>query len=154
MQGASELSAKLKSAPDIARRATVAATKTSQTALVRSVRAELGGAPRWGHRGKSRVYRASVDIGGRRARHVGSRGGPPGKFTGALQRGVGGKKTPLAFGSLVVGGVGVGGSVNNLKKNPLERRYPYFGNATRRVEAEIPRIYAAAWGVALAKIGL
>jgi hypothetical protein len=50
--------------------------------------------------------------------------------------------------------MGIGGSTNNLKKNTLEKKYPYFANATHRVEAEIPAIYAVAWGEALARIGL
>jgi hypothetical protein len=154
MSGASALSAILKSAPVVARRATVTATKTAQRRMVASVRSNLNGPARYSHRGKSRVYGQEVNLGGIKARRAtGSRGGPPGKFTGVLSRGVGGKRIPIAFGPYVVGGVGIGGAVNDLKKAPLELKYPYFKPSIHAVEPEIPKIYAAEWAIALSKIG-
>lgn len=151
MRGANELSASLLGAPVIARRATLAATKASQRIIIKSVRSKLNGPPRWGHRGKSRIYAESVNKG--RQRGTGGSGGSPGKLTGALRKGVGGKRKPLVIGPAVVGGVGVGGATNNLKKRKLEQRFPYFGPGVRAVESEIPATYATAWGEAIAKIG-
>jgi hypothetical protein len=150
MSGASELSAKLASAPAIARTGTVAGTKAAQRIVIKSVRSKLNGPPRWGHRGKSRVYSASIDRGNRRG--TGGSGGTPGRFTGALRKGVGGKRKPIVVGPGVVGGVGIGGAVNNLKKGRLEQRFPFFAKAVHEVEPGLPAVYAAAWGAALAKL--
>lgn len=150
MSGASELSATLLSAPAIARRGSIAGTKAAQKILINAVRKNLNGPPRWGHRGKSRIYSENVDIGKQRG---GAGGGMPGKFTGALRRGVGGKRAPIVVGPAVIGGVGVGGRTNNLKKGNLENRFPYFAPAVNSSRDSVRMAYAAAWGAALAKIG-
>lgn len=135
-------------------RATVTATRAVQRKLVSSIRSELNGPPRWNHRGRSRVYPTSVTLTGQPV-HA-SRGGPPGKFTGDLRRGVGGKKSLASIGGHVTGGVGVGGGripQNNLKKGKLEATYPFFGPGVRKVEPELGAIYDAAWTKALARRG-
>lgn len=136
-------------------RATVTATRAVQRKLVSSIRSELNGPPRWNHRGRSRVYPTSVTLTGQPV-HA-SRGGPPGKFTGDLRRGVGGKKSLASIGGHVTGGVGIGGSralaQNNLKKGQLEAKFPFFGPAVRRVEPELAAVYDAAWTKALARRG-
>jgi hypothetical protein len=135
-------------------RATVAATRAVQRKLVGAIRGELTGPPRWNHRGASRVYAKSVTLVGQPA-HA-PRGGPPGKFTGDLRRGVGGVKKLTAHAGRVTGGVGVGGGripQNNLKKGRLEAKYPFFAPAVRRVEPELVAIYEATWAKALARRG-
>jgi hypothetical protein len=135
-------------------RATVAATRAVQRKLIRSIKGELKGPPRWNHRGRSRVYPTSVTLSGQPV-HA-SRGGPPGKFTGDLIRGVGGKKNLASIGGRVTGGVGVGGGripQNNLKKRKLEEKYPYFEPAVRKVEPELAVVYSEAWAKALARRG-
>lgn len=144
------MSAALSAAPSIARRATVAGTKAAQKVLISAVRKNLSGPPRWGHRGSSRIYPTSVNIGTQRG---GGIGGMPGRFTGAMRKGVGGKRVPIVVGPAVVGGVGIGGRVNNLKKGPLERKFPYFAPAVESSRDAVRLAYVAAWGAALAKIG-
>lgn len=135
-------------------RATVAATRAVQRKLIGAIKGELRGAPRWNHRGRSRIYSTQVTLTGKPV-HA-ARGGPPGKFTGDLIRGVGGRKKLIAIGGHVTGGVGIGGAripQNNLKKRKLEERYPYFEPAVRRVEPELAAIYTAAWDKALMRRG-
>lgn len=151
MSGAEEAAAKLAGAPALARRGTVAGTKAAQRLIIKSVRSKLNGPPRWGHRGKSRIYAESVNRGSQRG--TGGSGGTPGKLTGALRKGVGGKRAPIVLGPAVIGGVGIGGRTNNLKKRFLERRFPFFAKSVHEAEAGIPAIYAEAWGKALAKLG-
>lgn len=149
-KGLTELAKALRLAPMDARLATLLATKQAEALLVRRVRANLQGPPRWGHRGRSRVYPQSLTVSG--ARGGGGSGGHPGKFSGDMIRGVGGKKKPLVTGPNVFGGVGVGKPINNLKKGNLERRFPFFAPAVNASEAEIIAIYTAAWLAALSKL--
>jgi hypothetical protein len=150
LSGASEVSAMLAGAPVVARRATVAGTKAAQKIIIQSVRSKLNGPPRWGHRGKSRIYAESVNKGKQRG---GSAGGYPGKLTGDLRKGVGGKRAPIVVGPAVVGGVGIGKKVNNLKKRHLEERFPFFAPSVHESEAAVIAAYATAWSAALDKLG-
>lgn len=134
--------------------ATVAATKKAQSAIVKSVKSRLRGRPRWNHRGRSRIYGADVNIPGMAKNSP--RSGGPGKFTGMLYSGVGGKKRVVSLNGTVKGGVGVGGShlrPNNLKKRMLEQRYPFFEPGVKAAEASIGETYAAAWRAAIDRRG-
>lgn len=150
MSGASEVSAMLAGAPTVARRATVAGTKAAQKVIIQSVRSKLNGPPRWGQRGKSRIYSENVRVGNQKG---GAAGGYPGKFTGVLRKGVGGKKAPIIVGPAVVGGVGIGGRTNNLKKRNLEAKFPFFAPSVHESEAAVVTAYAAAWSAALDRLG-
>lgn len=134
--------------------ATVVATKKAQSEIVKNVKSRLRGRPRWNHRGRSRIYGAPVNISGMSKNSP--RGGGPGKFTGMLYAGVGGKKNVVSVGGTVKGGVGVGGSrlrPNNLKKRYLEARYPFFEPGVKAAEAKIGEVYATSWRAAIDRKG-
>lgn len=129
-------------------KATLAALRANQNLLKREVRKGLRGGPRWGHRGKSSRTGAAVDLGF--GHHP--RGGGPGKLTGALLGGVGSVRRPKRTADHgYVGGVGVGGNINNLKKGPLEARFPYFEPAFRRAYPKFAPTWEKAWAKAIHK---
>lgn len=133
--------------------ATIAATKAAQREVIKNVKKNLRGRPRWNQRGRSSVYPESVKLGG--PRHS-PRGGGPGKFTGMLVSGVGGKKRVVSVAGIVKGGVGVGGArlrPNNFKKRMLEAKYPFFEPGVKASEAKIGEVYATAWRKAIDRRG-
>ncbi|RJQ68077.1 hypothetical protein D5S17_32765 [Pseudonocardiaceae bacterium YIM PH 21723] len=154
VHGAEKLRADLTQMTRNADRATIAATKKVQNKVKAAVRKNLNGRPRWNHRGKSAIFAEQVNIPG--APRNSPRSGGPGKFTGDLRRGVGGRRRLVSLGGRVVGGVGVGGGgipQNNLKKADLEDKYPFFAPGYRSVQTELPAIYAAAWEAAVLRMG-
>jgi hypothetical protein len=107
-------------------RATVLAIRANQNLIKKMLRAKLTSyAPRWNHRGASRIY-PGMNITFKNLPKYSKSGGPPGKFTGALVGGVGSVKRIKKTAGFFDGGVGIGGNANNLKKNTLERKFPYF----------------------------
>jgi hypothetical protein len=131
----------------VERRATVYAIRKAQNVLKTEVRRNLRGAPRWGHRGTSRIYSEPVNKGfGNKPRS-----GPPGRFSGALYKGIGSKRRINKVGKNYVGGVGIGGAVNNLKKGRLEADLPYFAPAYRTALPKMRSIYLDKWGEGLRK---
>lgn len=131
-------------------RATWMAVKENQRILKLAIRRNLRGAPRWNQRGAWGTVPAVRVEGPTNA----PRSGGPGRFTGDLYRGVGGKKRPLIMpGGTVVGGVGVGGKINNLKKRKLEEEFPYFKPAVKLTEPKMALAYEKGWGKAVNKMG-
>lgn len=154
MLGVSELVVSMESIQKKVDLATVAATKRAQSEIIKNVKSRLRGRPRWNHRGRSRIYGADVNIPGMAKNSP--RGGGPGKFTGMLYSGVGGKKNVVSIAGTVKGGVGVGGSrlrPNNLKKRYLEAKYPFFEPGVKAAEAKIGEVYATAWKAAIERRG-
>lgn len=146
LDGVSALQAKLKATPLAVRTASQAATIDGSKVLVSEVRSNIRGEPRWGHRGKSRIYHESITVSNAR----GNGGGEfPGTLSGDLLKGVGYKKQPIVTGSVVTGGVGIGKVVNNLKKKYLEENWPFFAPAVATATPDIIAAYAAAWTAAI-----
>jgi len=131
-------------------KATWMAVKENQRILKLAIRRNLRGAPRWNQRGAwEKIPAVKVDG----PTHA-PRSGGPGRFAGDLYRGVGGKKRPLIRpGGTVVGGVGVGGKINNLKKRKLEEEFPYFKPAVEATEPKMAQAYAKGWDKAVNKMG-
>lgn len=152
LRGVTELQAGLRATTVRVDAVTVVAMRAAQRKIITEVRKNLRGEPRWSHRGRSRVYPESVTKGSGHS----PRGGPPGKFTGDLYRGVGGKKTLVSIGGRVEGGAGVGGGKklrqNNFKKR-WEKKYPFFAPAVNKVQKDLPEVYATAWRKALDRRG-
>ena len=131
-------------------KATWFAVKENQRILKLAIRRNLRGKPRWNQRGASGSIPGFKVPGPRHA----PRSGGPGRFTGDLYRGVGGKKRPLFEpGGTVVGGVGVGGKINNLKKGTLEKKFPYFKPAVEATEPKMAQAYQKGWDKAINKMG-
>jgi len=132
--------------------ATIKGLKAQQTLVKREVRKNLRGAPRWTERGKSKIYSTTWRItpGGNTNN---PRSGGPGKFSGALLGGVGGVRRPKKLLDVFIGGVGVGGNVNNLKKHTLEREFPYFKPAVEKAEPKMSKVWEKAWGNAVERRG-
>jgi len=131
-------------------KATWFAVKENQRILKLAIRRNLRGAPRWNQRGAWEKVPAVKLDGPTNA----PRSGGPGKFTGALYRGVGGKKRPMIMpNGTVVGGVGIGGNINNLKKRPLEEKFPYFKPAVKATEPKMAQGYQKGWDKAVKKMG-
>lgn len=148
-QGLSELIARMRAAPEAVNLATRSATIAGSQIAVAEVRSNLRGSPRWGHRGRSRIYREGITVSSAKG-DGGS--GPPGKLSGDLLRGVGYKRVPVTRGGIVVGGVGIGKTVNNLKKRYLEENFPFFHSSIEAVEHDIFAVYEHAWAEALRRI--
>lgn len=123
--------------------ATRVAVRKASAYISRRVKKRLSGRPRWGHRGRSRVYPEAVNLG---FNHH-PRSGSMGMFTGKYRSGVGYRKNPRLEGSEYVGGVGIGGShipENNFKKR-FEAQYPGFAPAVHGSDAGVEAIFYAAW---------
>jgi hypothetical protein len=151
ISGAREAAAEFGAIPDRANRAIAAAVRTVERKIVTSVRKQMGGKPRWNHRGRSRVYGEPVDLPG--PAHS-PRAGGPGVFTGRLRRGVGGSK-PSTLGNTTTAWVGIGGArmaENNLKKGRLEREYPFFEPGVKAA-GDLRPIYEEALSAALKRRG-
>lgn len=152
--GVEELTRKFAAMERAGERAVVSAVRKCERTIVTSIRKQLGGEPRWGYRGKSDVYSESVKKGFRHR----PRSGPPGKFTGDLRKGIGGRKKIPVIAGEAHGGVGVGGPKrlrqNNFKKNTLERRFPYVRPGFEAVKDQLPAHFSAAIDAALTKVGL
>lgn len=133
-------------------KATIGALKENQRILKLAVRRNLRGAPRWNQRGKSEKTGPEVRVQGMTARNI-PRDGPPGRMSGVLYRGVGGVKRPKKVIGVWVGGVGVGGKLNNFKKGTLEEKYPYFAPAVKATEPKMPAAYEKGWAKAINKQG-
>jgi hypothetical protein len=132
-------------------KATIGALKENQRILKLAVRRNLRGAPRWNQRGKSSVYNTEYKV-----MNMGRnepRSGPPGRFSGILYGGVGGVKRPKKIVGVWIGGVGVGGKLNNFKKSTLEAKYPYFAPAVKATEPKMPAAYEKGWAKAVSKQG-
>jgi hypothetical protein len=131
-------------------KATVMAVKENQRILKLAIRRKLRGAPRWNQRGAVGKSPA-INVGGPRHR---PRSGPPGRLTGALYKGVGGRRRPLLRpGGVVIGGVGIGGNINLLKKGKLEEEFPFFKPAVQETEPKMARAYEKGWDKAVNKMG-
>lgn len=151
MTGVRETTTELGAIPDRANRAVATAIRKVERKIVTSVRKQMGGTPRWNHRGRSRVYSQPVNLGG--PEHA-PRGGGPGVFTGKLRRGVGGSR-PTTLGHTTTAWVGIGGAKmqeNNLKKGRLEQRYPFFEPGVKAAGDLLP-IYEAELAAALKRRG-
>lgn len=148
MKGVAEFRHKLDEIKRKERAATLVGMRKASQAIRRSVRKELSGPPRWGHRGRSRIYAESIELGFRNN----PRGGGLGKFTGLYRKGVGYKKRPVLEPGTetYVGGVGIGGShipTNNFKKR-YESIYPGFAPGVHKADAEVERAFFEAWRAA------
>lgn len=150
LAGQSALQAKLKATPSAVRSASRAATIVGSQLAVAEVRSNLRDSPRWGHRGKSKVYRQNITVSS--AKGDGGGGPYPGSLSGDLIKGVGYKKKLDAVGPVVKGGVGIGKVVNNLKKKYLEENWPFFAPSMEDVTPDIVEAYAAAWTAAIQSV--
>lgn len=146
-RGMQQLISKMRLAPGAVQAASRVATVGASRLIVAEVRSNLRGAPRWGHRGKSRVYRESLTVS--KAKGGGGGGGMPGTLSGDLLRGVGYRRVPISTNLLVVGGVGIGKTINNLKKRYLESEFPFFAHSVHSVETEVHAVYEKAWHTAV-----
>jgi len=75
-------------------------------------------------------------------------------MSGVLYKGVGGVKRPKRdiLGNYV-GGVGIGALPNNVKKRPLEAKYPYFKPAVDKVEPLMGKTFEKGWDKAIKREG-
>ena len=133
-------------------KATVAALRVNQNKLKTAVRKNLRGAPRWSQKGSNRVTGKNFQVAGTTGQHHYPRSGMPGKMTGVLYAGVGSAK-PKLVGNTWVGGVGIGAKPNNVKKRPLEGKFPYFRPAVEAVEPTMSANYEKGWDAAISRMG-
>ena len=133
-------------------KATLAALRVNQNKLKTAVRRNLRGAPRWTQKGANKVTGRNYQVPGTTGQHNSPRSGAPGKMTGVLYAGVGSAK-PRLVGNTWVGGVGIGASPNNVKKRPLEAKFPYFRPAVEAVEPTMLANYEKGWDAAIARTG-
>jgi len=135
-------------------KATVMAVKENQRILKLAIRRKLRGAPRWNQRGavgKGENKAPAINVGGP---HHRPRSGPPGRLSGILYKGVGGRRRPLLRpGGVVIGGVGIGKNINLLKKGKLEKEFPFFKPAVEETEPKMARAYEKGWDKAVNKMG-
>lgn len=132
--------------------ATLKALKACQGLAKSSIKGQLRGRPRWDHRGKSSRTGPSVRL--NLSPHVVSKGGGPGKLTGALSRSIRSNKKPRplpggGFNGVVFAG-GRGGP-QNLYKGRLEGTFPYFKPGVDKAAPKMGAIWTAAWGRATSK---
>jgi len=73
-------------------------------------------------------------------------------MTGVLYAGVGSKK-PRLVGNTWTGGVGIGAAPNNVKKRPLEAKFPYFRPAVEATEPQMLANYEKGWDAAISRMG-
>ena len=133
-------------------KATLAALRVNQNKLKTAVRKNLRGAPRWTQKGANRITGKNYQVPGTTGQHNSPRSGAPGKMTGVLYAGVGSAK-PKMIGNTWVGGVGIGAAPNNVKKRPLEAKFPYFRPAVEAVEPTMLANYEKGWDAAIARTG-
>ena len=134
--------------------ATVAALRANQNKIKTAVRQNLRGDPRWTERAGRAHGGTSFQVEGTTGQHNSPRDGGPGKMTGDLYNGVGGVKKPKKrTDGLYYGGVGVGGKINNFKKNTLEAKYPYFKPAIDKVMPLLSDAFVKGWSKAVNKLG-
>lgn len=138
----------LESALDAIAHRLAAASVIGVAASAASIREEIiasMGAPRWGHRGRSRIYSEQVNIGKQKG---GASSGPMGKFTGAYAASVMTKATGTgtgAFGAVFLDPSKPG----NTYKAGNEKKYPTFKPAALKGAASFRIACAKAWGMAL-----
>ena len=133
-------------------KATLAALRVNQNKLKTAVRRNLRGAPRWTQKGANKVTGRNYQVPGTTGQHNSPRTGAPGKMTGVLYAGVGSAK-PMLVGNTWVGGVGIGAAPNNVKKRPLEAKFPYFRPAVEATEPQMLENYTKGWDAAIARTG-
>lgn len=132
-------------------KATISALRENQRILKLAIRRNMRGKPRWNQRGKSKVYTNNYRVPG--MEHNEPRSGGPGRFSGALYSGVGSARPKPGANGDIVGGVGIGGKINNFKKGKLERDFPYFRPAVEVTEPKMLGAYEKGWGKAIDKMG-
>ena len=133
-------------------KATLAALRVNQNKLKTAVRKNLRGAPRWTQKGANKITGKNYQVPGTTGQHNSARSGAPGKMTGVLYAGVGAAK-PRLVGNTWTGGVGIGASPNNVKKRPLEGKFPYFRPAVEAVEPTMLANYEKGWAAAVDRMG-
>jgi hypothetical protein len=136
-------------------KATVQGMRENQNLLKRVIKKNLNGKPRsnWrGHMFHGRaIYEHNVYYPDLPA--SAPRSGGPGKFTGALQNGVGSQRPRVDATGTVTGGVGVGGKVNNFKKYKLETKFPYFAPAVEEASPKFVPNFEKGWAKAIERMG-
>lgn len=133
-------------------KATLAALRVNQNKLKTAVRRNLRGAPRWTQKGNNKITGKNYQVPGTTGQHNSPRSGGAGKMTGVLYAGVGSAK-PRIVGNTWVGGVGIGAPPNNVKKRPLEAKFPYFRPAVEATEPHMLENYQKGWESAIARTG-
>jgi len=133
-------------------KATLAALRVNQNKLKTAVRKNLRGAPRWTQKGANKITGRNYQVPGTNGQHNSPRSGGAGKMTGVLYAGVGAAK-PKMVGNTWVGGVGIGAAPNNVKKRPLEAKFPYFRPAVEAVEPTMLENYQKGWDSAISRMG-
>ena len=133
-------------------KATLAALRVNQNKLKTAVRKNLRGQPRWTQKGNNKITGKNYQVPGTTGQHNSPRSGAPGKMTGVLYAGVGSAK-PRLVGNTWVGGVGIGANPNNVKKKPLEAKFPYFRPAVEAVEPTMLANYEKGWDAAISRMG-
>ena len=133
-------------------KATLAALRVNQNKLKTAVRKNLRGAPRWTQKGANKITGKNYQVPGTTGQHNSARSGAPGKMTGVLYAGVG-SATPRLVGNTWTGGVGIGAAPNNVKKRPLEAKFPYFRPAVEAVEPTMLANYEKGWAAAVDRMG-
>lgn len=133
-------------------KATLAALRVNQNKLKTAVRKNLRGTPRWTQKGANKITGKNYQVPGTTGQHNSARSGAPGKMTGVLYAGVGAAK-PRLVGNTWTGGVGIGASPNNVKKRPLEAKFPYFRPAVEAVEPTMLANYEKGWTAAVDRMG-
>ena len=134
-------------------KATLAALRVNQNKLKTAIRKNLRGAPRWTQKGANRVTGANYQVPGTTGQHNSPRSGAPGRMTGTLYAGVGSAKPTLDATNTWTGGVGIGAAPNNVKKRPLEAKFPYFRPAVEAVEPLMLENYEKGWESAVNRMG-
>jgi len=133
-------------------KATVSALRVNQNKLKTAVRKNLRNEPRWTQKGNNRVTGGNYQVPGTTGQRNSPRSGGPGRMTGVLYAGVGAKK-PTLIGNTWIGGVGIGAAPNNVKKRPLEAKFPYFRSAVEKVEPTMLANYEKGWNKAVDRMG-
>ena len=133
-------------------KATLAALRVNQNKLKTAVRKNLRGSPRWTQKGANKITGRNYQVPGTTGQHNSARSGAPGKMTGVLYAGVG-SAIPKLVGNTWTGGVGIGAAPNNVKKRPLEAKFPYFRPAVEAVEPTMLANYEKGWAAAVDRMG-
>jgi hypothetical protein len=129
--------------------ATLKALRASQQLAKASIKSGMRGRPRWDHRGRTGKGGAPVSL--NLSPHHVTKGGGPGRLTGALSGAVGGVRRPKPLpGGGFAGGVGVGGrrSIAVIYRGEVEARYPYFRPGLRKAEPKMTAVWNTAWAKA------